>query len=323
MRRVIVGFAFVAALLLANRIGPAVVPARAAGPDTVHLGRASSESFLFSLIDVGVAEHTWDKVGIVLDLSAFEADAQQQQAFAAGRIDMGFGSGGYRAKGVPAIGVAEMYGAPANMAIVVPPASPIKKVSDLKGKTLSVSSAGSLTDWLLHETSREQGWGPDGIQELAIASAVPRIATMDSGLSAGTIIDLSGGYRLEDTGKGRILVSFGFIKHFVTHVIFASDAMVADHPDVVGRFLRGWFMTVAYVKTHKTETVRDSAAALHLTERLVAKLYDVEVPALSANGGFDPASVAAVAASLKELGILDGVPDPKTLYTTRFVPVKI
>ena len=139
MRRVIVGFAFVAALLLANRIGPAVVPARAAGPDTVHLGRASSESFLFSLIDVGVAEHTWDKVGIVLDLSAFEADAQQQQAFAAGRIDMGFGAGpamGYRAKGVPAIGVAEMYGAPANMAIVVPPSSPIKKVSDLKGKTL-------------------------------------------------------------------------------------------------------------------------------------------------------------------------------------------
>jgi ABC-type nitrate/sulfonate/bicarbonate transport system substrate-binding protein len=207
------------------------------------------------------------------------------------------------------------------MAIVVPPASPIKSVSDLKGKTLSISSAGSLTDWLVHETSREQGWGPDGIQELAIASAVPRIATMDSGQTAGTVIDLSGGYRLEDSGKGRVLESFGFIKHFVTHVIFASDAMIADRPDTVSRFLRGWFMTVAYVKTHKTVTVRDSAAALHLNEALVAKLYDVEVAALSPNGTFDPASVAAVAASLKELGILDTVPDPKTLYTNRFVPV--
>jgi hypothetical protein len=82
-------------------------------------------------------------------------------------------------------------------------------------------------------------------------------------------------------------------------------------------------MTVAYVKTHKAETVRGSAAALHLNEALVAKIYDAEVPALSPNGAFDPASVAAVAASLKELGILDGVPDPKTLYTTRFVPVKL
>jgi ABC-type nitrate/sulfonate/bicarbonate transport system substrate-binding protein len=288
------------------------------------VGRASSESFLFALIDVGIAEHIWDKVGIVVVPAEFESDAQQQQAFAAGRIDAGFGSGpamGYRVKGVPAIGVAEMYGAPANMAIVVPPASPIKSVSDLKGKTLSISSAGSLTDWLVHETSREQGWGPDGIQELAIASAVPRIATMDSGQTAGTVIDLSGGYRLEDSGKGRVLESFGFIKHFVTHVIFASDAMIADRPDTVSRFLRGWFMTVAYVKTHKTETVRDGAAALHLNEALVGKLYDVEVAALSPNGTFDPASVAAVAASLKELGILDTVPDPKTLYTNRFVPV--
>lgn len=292
----------------------------------MRVGRASSESFLFALIDVGIAEHIWDKVGIVVAPSEFESDAQQQQAFAAGRIDIGFGSGpamGYRVKGVPAIGVAEMYGAPANMAIVVPPASPIKSVGDLKGKTLSISSAGSLTDWLVHETSREQGWGPDGIQELAIASAVPRIATMDSGQTAGTVIDLSGGYRLQDTGKGRVLESFGFIKHFVTHVIFAGDAVIADHPDTVARFLRGWFMTVAYVKTHKTETVRDSAAALHLNEALVAKLYDVEVAALSPNGTFDPASVAAVAASLKELGILDAVPDPKTLYTTRFVPVNL
>jgi len=303
-----------------------VAPAGAAGPDTVRVGRASSESFLFSLIDVGIAEHIWDGVGIVVDPSSYEADAQQQQAFAAGRIDFGFGSGpamGYRVKGVPAIGVAEMYGAPANMAIVVAPASSIKTVSDLKGKTLSISSAGSLTDWLVHETSREQGWGPDGIGELAIASAIPRLATMDSGQTAGTVIDLSGGYRLEDEGKGRVLESFGFIKHFVTHVIFASDAMIADHPDTVRRFLRGWFMTVAYVKTHKAETVHDSAAALHLSEALVAKLYDVEVPALSANGTFDPASVAAVAASLKELGILDSVPDPKTLYSTRFVPVNL
>lgn len=310
----------VAVLLLSGAAGTA------AAPDTIRVGRASSESFLFSLIDVGVAEHIWDTVGIAPELSSFESDAQQQQAFAAGRIDIGFGSGpalGYRSKGVPAIGVAEMYGAPSNMSIVVAPNSAIKTVADLKGKTLSISSAGSLTDWLVHETSREQGWGPDGIHELAIADAVPRIATMDSGETAGTVIDLSGGYRLEETGKGRVLVSFGFIKHFVTHVIFAGDPIVAARPDVVRRFLRGWFLTVAYVKKHKAETVRDSAAALHLNDALVAKLYDVEVPQLSADGSFDAASLDAVAVSLKELGILDAVPDPKKLYSTRFVPVHL
>jgi len=37
-------------------------------------------------------------------------------------------------------------------------------VADLKGKTVSISSAGSLTDWLGQNLSRQQGWGTDGIK---------------------------------------------------------------------------------------------------------------------------------------------------------------
>jgi ABC-type nitrate/sulfonate/bicarbonate transport system substrate-binding protein len=118
-------------------------------------------------------------------------------------------------------------------------------------------------------------------------------------------------------------MSFGFIKNFITHVIFASDAMVANHPDTVQRFLRGWFMTVAYAKAHKPETVAAGAAALHQTPAVIAKLYDVEIGGLSNNGTFDEAAVATVDKSLEELGITDSTPDPKTLYTTRFVPVKV
>jgi hypothetical protein len=44
---------------------------------------------------------------------------------------------------------------------------------------------------------------------------------------------------------------------------------------------------------------------------------------MSSDGAWDPASVEAVAKSLKELGIMDTVPDPKTIYNAKFVPVKI
>ncbi len=300
--------------------------ASAAPPDTIRVGRASPESFLFAMLDVGVDANIWQRFGLDLQMSAFNSDAQQQQAFAAGQLDFALGSGpsmGYRAKGVPAIAIAEMYGAPANMALIVAPNGPIKSLGDLKGKTVTVSSAGSLTDWLVHEMAREQGWGPDGITSLGMGAIEPRIATMDSGEMAGTVADLSVGYRLEDQNKGRVLQSFGFIKNFITHVIFASDAMIATHPDIVQRFLKGWFTTVAYAKSHKAETVKSGAAALHQSEALCGKLWDTEVPGLSNNGAFDPQSVATVAASLKELGIVDTVPDPKTLYTARFVPVKV
>jgi hypothetical protein len=82
-------------------------------------------------------------------------------------------------------------------------------------------------------------------------------------------------------------------------------------------------MTVSYARSHKAETVASAVAALHQSPAVASRLYDEELPGLSNNGVFDTQSVAAVAASLKELGIMDSVPDPKTLYTTRFTPVKI
>jgi ABC-type nitrate/sulfonate/bicarbonate transport system substrate-binding protein len=316
----------VAAVLSALLVLVAAIPARAAAPDTIHVGRASPDSFLFALLDLGTDAHIWDRVNLKPVMSAFKSDAQQQQAFVAGELDFGLGSGpamGYRSKGIPAMAVAEMYGSPSNMCVIVAQNSPIKTPRDLKGKTITVSSAGSLTDWLVHETSREQGWGNDGITSLEMGAIEPRIIAMNAGQTAGAVADLSVGYRVEETHEGRVLMSFGLIKHFITHAVFASDSMIANHPDIVQRFLRGWFMTVAYARSHKAETVASAVAALHQSPAVASRLYDEELPGLSNNGAFDTQSVAAVAASLKELGIMDSVPDPKTLYTTRFTPVKI
>ena len=97
---------------------------------------------------------------------------EMQQAFAANAIDFGLGSGpgmGYASKGVPARGVAALALEPRNMALVVPRDGPVKTVADLKGRRVGVSTAGSLTDWLVHEASRLQGWGDDGIESVGIS----------------------------------------------------------------------------------------------------------------------------------------------------------
>jgi ABC-type nitrate/sulfonate/bicarbonate transport system substrate-binding protein len=317
--------AMVAAAALSATLAPA--PARAADLTTVRVGRAIVNSWPFAMFEVGQDAHIWEKVGIKLDIASFKGDGQLQQAMTAGSIDFGLGSGpamGYRAKGVPAIGVAVMYAAPGDMAIVVAPNSSIKSVNDLKGKKLGVTTAGSLTDWLVHELGRQKGWGPDGIESLAMGSTEARVAAMQSGEIAGSVGDIGVAYELEEQGKGKLLQTFGsFVTKFETHVIFASDDMVNKHPDLVQRFLKGWFMTVAYAKTHKAETIASTKAVLKESDAVLSKLYDNDMPGMSLNGAFDPASVAAVAKSLKDLGIMDSDPDPKTIYTSKFVPVKI
>lgn len=301
--------------------------ARTAGLDEVRVGRAVSTAFAFAALEVGVDAHIWDKVGLKLDISSFKGDAQVQQGMTAGQIDFGLGGGpamGYHAKGVPGIAVASMYGPPTDMAIVVADNGGIKNVADFKGKKLGVTTAGSLTDWLVHELSRRQGWGPDGIDSVAMGSTEARVSALESGQIAGSVQDIGVGYELETQGKGKVFQTFGnFVPKFETHVIFATDDMIAKHPDIVQRFLKGWFMTVAYMRTHKAETVHSIAPVLGESEAIVGRLYDNDMPAMSSNGAWDPAAVSVVAQSLVALGLADKVLDPKVMYNSQFVPVKI
>src|SRR6202030_685744 len=134
--------------------------------DTVRLGKAVPNSFAFGAAEVGIEAKIFEQEGLDLAISSFRGDAQMQQALAAGSLDIGLGSGpglGFRIKGAPMIGVAAMYGAPRNLALLIPAKSPIKSVAELKGKRIGVTTAGSLTDWVVRELSRQQGWGSNGL----------------------------------------------------------------------------------------------------------------------------------------------------------------
>src|ERR1043166_470334 len=110
--------------------------------DQVRVGKAVPNSFAFGATEVGIEAKTFEQEGIEVVATGFRGDAQLQQALAAGSVDMGLGSGpglGFRVKGAPAIGVAAMYGAPSNLAILVPAVSPINTVADLKGRRIGVT----------------------------------------------------------------------------------------------------------------------------------------------------------------------------------------
>jgi hypothetical protein len=57
-------------------------------------------------------------------------------------------------------------------------------------------------------------------------------------------------------------------------------------------------------------------------ESIASKIYDTQIGSFSSDGAWDPAAIDVIRNSLKELGILDTVPDAKTIYNDRFVPVK-
>src|SRR5947209_17376270 len=101
-----------------------------------------------------------------------------QQAITANALDIAIGSGPELAlvvKGAPEIGIAAMADAPYSVVLAVLKDGP-KNVSELKGKIVSISSAGSLTDWLGQNLSRRQGWGADGIKLAPLGTTAAQTA---------------------------------------------------------------------------------------------------------------------------------------------------
>jgi ABC-type nitrate/sulfonate/bicarbonate transport system substrate-binding protein len=106
-------------------------------------------------------------------------------------------------------------------------------------------------------------------------------------------------------------------------VIFSRDALIGSNPELIQRFVNGWFTTVAYMKTNKAKTVEISAKAMNSTPTVLARVYDEEMAGMSDTGVFDPKALAVLKPSLVEMGIIDRIPSDEEMFTSRFVPAKV
>src|SRR5262249_59046113 len=108
----------------------------------------------------------------------------------------------------------------------------IRAVADLKGRPVGISTTGGLSHWLVREISRRQGWGPDGIQAVAIGAMSAQVAALKTRQIDAGVIDLATGFQLEELGEGRILVKFGdVIEAFVNQASFAATAILKPPPE--------------------------------------------------------------------------------------------
>jgi ABC-type nitrate/sulfonate/bicarbonate transport system substrate-binding protein len=294
--------------------------ARAA--ENVRVGKAVAEAFSFVPVDIGMRKGFFQQQGLAVEYTAFAGDARMQQGMASDSIDIGIGSGpamAFIVKGAPIKAVAAMAGPPLLLAIIVRPDGP-RTVAELKGKKISVSTAGSLTYFLVSETARRQGWGPKGIEIVPLGAMPGQIAAMKRGDIDGVITDVGNAFQLEKNGEARILLRFTDIKDFHIHVIFATNKMIADRPQAVRGFLKGWFDTIAFMRANKAETVAIAREVTMKDEDVTSRVYDEVMPMFSDDGKFNPAALPTLAKSYVELQYLPTEPDPAVLYTEEFLP---
>jgi ABC-type nitrate/sulfonate/bicarbonate transport system substrate-binding protein len=295
----------------------------AAADATLRVGKAIALPFDFVPLDVGMEKGFFKNHGIDVEEVNFAGSAKLQQGLAADAVDIGLGSGPelvFVAKGNSDLAIAA-YAGPMGLLLIARPDAGINSAADLKGKKIGVSTVGGLTDWAVHQVSRQQGWGPDGIAVTPLGADEAQIAAMRTKDIDGMAIDVAGAYKLEELGAAKIVLHFSTVApDFINHITYATNKMIAEHPDQLREFLAGWFETIAWMRKNKDETVKIVAPVMHQTPEITARAYDEIMPSFSDTGKFDPKALKVLAQSFVDMGQLPAAPDMAKLYTEKFLP---
>lgn len=284
----------------------------------------SQPAYSFVPLDVAMQAGLCKAKGLDIEKTVFNGSAHLHQGIAANSIDIGLGAGpefGFLLKGSPEKAIAAMADAPQDLALVVLKDGGAATVPDLKGKRISISTRGSLTEWAGRSLSRKEGWGNDGMTLVPLGSFNAQIAALKTHQIDGMIVEAGTAGRLEEEGTGTTLVRFGdIVADFHIHVIFATDSIIASRPQDVKAFLACWFEGINYMETHREQSVKIAAEVLAMSESLSGKLFQLLMPYYNKTGHFNAAALKVIADSMVDMGTFDKAPDLSKVYTEAFLP---
>lgn len=295
-----------------------------AASEKMVVGKSISTLLAYTPVDVGLAQNFYQRRGLDLEVVAFDGSARLHQAMMAGSVDVALGSGATMSdigKGEPSLCIAQTLGPPADIAIIVPYDSPIETPDDMRGRTVGVASAGSVTEWVIFELARQKGWPMSEVKTVGLGGMQASIAALQLRQVDAVVSDVAVGFLLEPKKIARVLVPCStYVSDFVMHANYASSKLMNERPDVLRAFLAGWFEAVSFMQANKDETVRIGTPVMQLDAAIVARTYDVVVTKMSRDGRFDPKGLATLARSYLELKTLDAAPDMSKFYTETYLP---
>ena len=239
-------------------------------------------------------------------------------------IDIGLGSGpglAFIVKGSPVKGIAAMADPPLTFALVVRNDGEIKTLDDLKGKTVGVSTVGSVTGWLVGETARQKGWGYDGMLLTPVGDDASRVAAVKTKSIDGAVVNLAVAFNYAQRGDGRVLLSVRRSPEG-----FPCPRDLRDRQGdrrqarALRRFLAGWFETIALMRKDKARTVEIARHVMGTDEPTTERIYDAMMPMFNDDGRFKPKALAVLSRSYVDMKTLPEEPDMRKLINELFLP---
>lgn len=252
--------------------------AKSAGrPEKMSLKLGLAAGSVASLPIYLAVEHTFQDDGLTVEVVSFPGGARAAQALASDSTDIAaiapnnlinLINAGQRAKG---------FYAGSNQAEIEWFARPeIKGWAELKGRSVGISSFGSLSDFITRYVLRKHGLEPERDVQLVQAG---ELATLLSALQAGkvdaSILSAPFNWQAEAEGLTRLGTQATEVgPEWPRNVFVAKERFLDEHPNTVRALLRAHVKAIRLARSDREAAVQVIMKALKYERQAAERAYD-------------------------------------------------
>src|SRR3954449_10200163 len=298
--------------------------AMAQAADTVRIGLPTKTYWPTTIAETAVRQKLFDKEGIKAELTIYRGGAETFEAMAAGAADVildatSLVSAG-RTKGVNSKVVANAAMGYYGWQLMTLAKSTLG-VSDLKGKKVAITSAGSGSDLLALWTQQDKKIeftrvpvGGGGLVPNLLAGNV-EAAVVYSPLS----------FQISKSGEARTILDYSKeVPPNLTAGWIVLDKFAEAKPQVVQKAINALYGAVAFMRANREATVKLIADLYEMPADIAALEYDNTIMKLETSGNMAAANVAPavqLSLDLAKLGGLKDIVPTEDVISTKFIPV--
>ncbi|HLX81708.1 MAG TPA: ABC transporter substrate-binding protein [Burkholderiales bacterium] len=289
----------------------------------IRIGVPTKTYFPTIIAETAIRQKLFDKEGVQAELTIYRSGAEGFEALAAGAADLIYNSSSSVAAGLVkgvkskcvANGALGYYG----WHMMVKPDSPIRKLSELAGKKVGITSAGSGSDilalWALADQKIEFTRVP-----LGGGGLVPNLLT---GNVDATVLYSPLTFQVMQAKQARSIADFGqLVPAHSTGSWIATDKIIAERSPALQKTLNALYGGVAFLRASKNRAaaVKLIAEIDEIAEPVAAAELDNNIVRLSTNGEFKKEWMDRALEMAKLIGMTNLAP-VNDIYVNNFKPV--
>lgn len=293
------------------------------GKETVRIGVPTKTYWPTIICETAIRQKLFEKEGINAELTIYRSGAEGFEAIAAGAADLILNSsssvaGGLK-KGVNARCVANGANGYYGWYLVVKPDSKITKVSELEGKKVGITSAGSGSDILALWTIADRKVNFTRVP-LGGGGLVPNLI---KGNIDATVLYSPLTFQVMQAKEARSILDYGAeVPAHSTGSWVATDKIIKERPQALQKTLNAIYGGVAFLRApqNRTTAVKLIAEIDEIPEAVAAAELDGNIMKLSTDGELRKEWMERALDMAKLIGMTDLAPVDQ-IYTTQFRPV--